>query len=111
MFFLFVFFVMATLKMIPAAGILSQLPHSSTAADVPHPKLIVGLDKGGNVTVDGQRSTLADLKQRLAAGDVAHTAVTIMSDQGASVQRLMDVMDACRSVGANQIALSARPAA
>lgn len=108
MFFLLVFFVMAMLKMIPNSGIATQLPHSSTAVEVPHPKVLVSLLKDGSIMIDGKPGTLSDLSHQLASGDAAQTAVTIASDQGTSVQNLMAVMDACRTVGVTQIALAAK---
>lgn len=108
MFFLLVFFVMAMLKMIPGSGIATQLPHSSTAVEVPHPKVLVSLLKDGSIMIDGKPATLPDLSHQLAAGDAAKTSVTIASDKGTSVQDLMAVMDACRTVGVTQIALSAK---
>jgi biopolymer transport protein ExbD len=109
MFFLLVFFVMITLRMIPATGVATQLPHSSTAAEMPHPKVLVSLLEDGGVSIDGQALTLDALTQRLAAGDAAATAVTIASVKNASVQQLMAVMDACRSAGVVQLGLAAQP--
>ncbi|CAB3762132.1 ExbD/TolR family protein [Paraburkholderia humisilvae] len=108
MFFLLVFFVIAMLRMIPSSGIASQLPHSSTATDVPHPKVLVELTKNGSALVDDKPITLPELSRRLAHNDPAKTAVTIASDQGTSVQSLMAVMDACRTAGVTQIALAAK---
>ena len=108
MFFLLVFFVMVTLRMIPATGIASQLPHSSTAETVLHPKLLVSLNEDGTLIVENQPMTLDALTARLvASGHAADTAVTIASVQGASVQKLMNVMDACRKAGVTQVALAA----
>jgi biopolymer transport protein ExbD len=108
MFFLLIFFVMATLRMIPATGIASQLPHSSTAQQMPHPKLLVSLLEDGSIIVDNQPMSLEALTDRLkAAGHAAETAVTIASVKGASVQKLMAVMDACRTAGVTQLALAA----
>jgi len=110
MFFLLVFFVMVTLKMIPATGIGAQLPHASTAAPIPHPKMLLTILNDGSITADGQAITLPDLNQKLAATpDVANMAVTIASAKSVQVQQLMDVMDACRSAGVTQLGLAAQP--
>jgi len=108
MFFLLIFFVMVTLRMIPATGIASQLPHSSTAEEMPHPKILVALLEDGSVTADGQPISLDALTSKLAVGDAAHTAVTIASVKAASVQQLVAVMDACRAAGVTQIGLAAQ---
>jgi biopolymer transport protein ExbD len=107
MFFLLVFFVIAMLKMIPNTGITSQLPHSSTATEVPHPKVLVSLQADGGMQVDGKPESLPELTHQLAANDPAKTSVTSASDQRTSVQKLMAVMDACRTAGVTQIALAA----
>ena len=107
MLFLLVFFVMLTLKMIPATGVATQLPHSSTASAVDHPKVVVSLLADDSVIVDGQPIALDALTARLRAGDPANTAVTIASAKSVAVQRLMAVMDACRSAGVTQLALAA----
>src|SRR5262245_28816433 len=93
-FFLLVFFVMITLRMIPATGIASQLPHSGTAEQMPRPDVIVTLGKDGGVVMDDRPVGLEELTQKLAAGDVAKTAVTIAGASSASIQQLMAVMDA-----------------
>ena len=108
MLFLLVFFVMLTLKMIPATGVATQLPHSSTAAPVEHPKVMISLLEDGTTIVDGQPIGLGALTARLRAGDPAKTAVTIAGARNATVQRLMAVMDACRTAGIVQLALAAQ---
>jgi biopolymer transport protein ExbD len=109
MFFLLVFFVMVVLKMIPSSGLATQLPHSSTAQEMPHPKVVVAVTEDGNAAVDNQPISLPELTQRLAAsGNAADTAVTIASAKGVTVQQLMAVMDACRNGGVTQLGLAAQ---
>lgn len=109
MFFLLIFFVMITLRMIPASGIASQLPHSGTAEQMPHPDVIVTVEPDGRVLMDDRPVALDALTQRLAAGDAAKTAVTVAGAASASVQQLMAVIDACRTAGVTQIDLAAKP--
>jgi biopolymer transport protein ExbD len=110
-FFLLVFFVMITLRMIPDAGIASQLPQSSSAQQLPHPKLTVTLEKSGDIQVDGKPLTLAQLTARLTAlPDHAKASVTIAGAKTASLQALISVMDACRAAGVSQIGVAARSA-
>lgn len=109
MFFLLVFFVMVTLKMIPASGIASQLPQSSTAQSLPHPKLLVSLLSDGEIEVDQTKLTPSQLTTKLeATPDHTHMSVTIAGARNASVQELLHVMDACRSAGVTQVGLAAR---
>ena len=111
MFFLLVFFIMITLKMIPSTGISSQLPQSSTAQELPHPRLLVTLLPDGEIKVNNQNVSLAALTARLAADPApAKTVVTIAGAKSASLQSLLSVMDACRKAGVTQIAVAAQEA-
>jgi biopolymer transport protein ExbD len=108
MFFLLVFFIMITLRMIPATGVASQLPRSGTAEQMPRPDVIVTLKQDGSVLIDDKPIALDALTRQLAAGDVSKTAVTIAGAASASVQQLMAVIDACRTAGVTQIGLAAK---
>ena len=109
MFFLLIFFIMVTLKMIPAAGIASQLPQSSTAQNLPHPKLIISLLADGEIEVEQAKLALAQLTAKLkATADHEHMSVTIAGAKNASVQELLHVMDSCRTAGVTQVGLAAK---
>ncbi|MDR3465280.1 MAG: biopolymer transporter ExbD [Xanthobacteraceae bacterium] len=110
MFFLLVFFVMITLRMIPATGIASQLPNSGTAEQMPHPNAIVTMNADGSVMLNDRPLMLSDLTRELATADAAKTAITIAGAASASVQQLMGVIDACRKAGVTQIGLAAKSA-
>lgn len=112
MLFLLVFFIMITLRMIPATGIASQLPQSSTAQDLPHPKIIVTLFADGSIETDGQKlSSVDDLTAKLAnEPDREHAAVTIAGAGTATLQNLLAVIDACRKAGIVQVGLAAKDA-
>jgi biopolymer transport protein ExbD len=109
MFFLLVFFIMLTLRMIPASGIGSRLPHSSTAEQLPHPVHTVTLQEDGSVKLDNQDMSLEALSQQLGADpDKAKAVVTIVGAAKATVQEMLAVMDACRKAGITQIGIAAR---
>ncbi|MGY8668848.1 biopolymer transporter ExbD [Bradyrhizobium sp. UFLA05-109] len=109
MLFLLVFFIMITLRMIPATGIASQLPQSSTAQDLPHPKIVITLFADGAIETDGQKLTIDDLTTKLASEpDREHAAVTIAGAGTATLQNLLAVMDACRKAGIVQVGLAAK---
>lgn len=108
MFFLLVFFIMITLKMIPSAGMSAKLPGSTTAQDLPHPKVLVALHADGSIETDAHPLTFDALTATLRAHDPAHTIVTIASDRAASVQQLTRLMDACRTAGVTQIGIAAK---
>ncbi len=108
MFFLLVFFVMITLRMIPATGVASQLPHSGTAEQMPPPKVVVTLHQDGSLLKDNQPITPEELTRQLAAGDVAQTTVTIAGAGSASIKQLMTVIDACRTAGVTHVGIAAK---
>jgi len=109
MLFLLVFFAMLTLRMIPSSGHVSKLPTSTTAANLPPPKLLVEIHAGGELFVEGQAVSAALITQRVrAAPDPQKLAVTIAGGDDASLQQVMTVSDAVRSGGAVQIGLATR---
>ncbi|KRQ95423.1 ExbD/TolR family protein [Bradyrhizobium valentinum] len=112
MLFLLVFFIMITLRMIPATGIASQLPQSSTAQDLPRPKIVVTLFADGGIETDGQKlSSIDELTAKLAnEPDREKAAVTIAGAGTATLQNLLAVMDACRKAGIVQVGLAAKDA-
>jgi biopolymer transport protein ExbD len=108
MFFMLVFFIMITLHMIPNAGLRTQLPSAASAQSPP--KVNVTLAADGSVSVDGRTLSTADLTALLAKRpDPAHTVVTIAGAKDAQLQKLMNVMDACRAAGVTQVSLAAQP--
>jgi biopolymer transport protein ExbD len=110
MLFLLVFFAMLTLRMIPASGHITKLPTSSTAVTIPPPKLLVEIQADGSLLVENNKLTTAQLTALLKQRDSSKTAITIAGNQTASLQQLMDVMDAVRKGGATEIALATRSA-
>lgn len=107
MFFLLVFFIMITLKMIPASGLATNLPQSSTAQDLPHPRVVVELSADGSIKIKGKALSLADLTARLSAHDPDNTVVTIDGAKAVPLQHLVDVMDACRKAGVSRVGIAA----
>lgn len=108
MLFLLVFFIMITLRMIPATGIASKLPRSSTAVTIERPKVIISLLGDGEIVVEDQKMTPDQLTNYLLGRDPAHANVTIAGAKEASLQDLVIVMDACRNAGVTQIGIAAK---
>ncbi|MBW8079483.1 MAG: biopolymer transporter ExbD [Gallionella sp.] len=108
MLFLLVFFAMLTLRMIPSSGHVTKLPTSSTAAVIPHPKLLVEISADGSLLVESRTLTPAQLTELLRQRDSSKTAVTIAGNETASLQQVMGVIDAIRAGGATEIGLAAR---
>jgi biopolymer transport protein ExbD len=70
----------------------------------------VTLAADGSVSVDGRTLSTADLTALLAKRpDPAHMVVTIAGAQDVRLQKLVNVMDACRAAGVTQVSLAAQP--
>ena len=108
MFFLLVFFVMITLRMIPATGIASKLPRSSTAVNIERPKIIISLLADGEIVVDDQKMTSDQLTSYLLGQDPAHANVTIAGAKETTLQYLVIVMDSIRTAGVTEIGIAAK---
>ena len=106
MLFLLVFFAMMTLRMIPATGHVSKLPTSSTATQIPAPKLLVEVQDDGKLSVQGQTLSVTQLTQMVKGRDAANLAVTIAGGHNVNLQQLMTAIDAVRMGGATQIGLA-----
>ncbi|HQT81684.1 MAG: biopolymer transporter ExbD [Ferrovum sp. 37-45-19] len=107
MLFLLVFFAMLMLKMIPTTGQVTKLPTSSTAQELPSPKLLVELKQDGAIWVEQQQLSLPQLTEKLKKmGD--KTAVTISGDKEADLQVVMKVLDAIKLSGVTQVAIAAK---
>ncbi|WP_034301302.1 biopolymer transporter ExbD [Herbaspirillum sp. RV1423] len=110
MMFLLVFFVLISLNVIPALGLKTHLPGSSTSQDLkPQKKAIVTLGLHDIVQVDGVDTPLADLAARLnQLKDGEKLNVIVNSDRGVEVQRLVDVMDKLKQGGFDSISIATR---
>ena len=108
MLFLLVFFIMFSLRMIPASGHVTRLPSSSSAVQIPTPKLLVELESANNLYVEGKKISLLHLTELLKQRDAEKTAVTLAGSDRVSLQDVLHTIDAVKAGGATQIALAAR---
>lgn len=111
MMFLLVFFVLISLNVIPALGLKTQLPSSSTAQDLkPQSKAVITIAKDDVIQVDGENTSLDALTGRLdkLRKDGEKLNLIINSDRGVEVQRLVDVMDALKKGGFDAISIATR---
>ncbi len=109
MMFLLVFFVLITLKMIAGTGVAMELPASATTQELKTSTITVGVTSDGQLVVDGKavdgealKATLLDLKKDKAID------VVLAGDKDASLQTLLQAMDAVRSAGITSVGIAAR---
>ena len=101
MMFLLVFFVLISLNALPALGLRVSLPYASDPAhlDVTR-RVTVTLTAEGAVFVDGQKSSPADITERLRSlAQEAKLTVVISGDRSAQLQPLVSVLDALKAAG------------
>lgn len=108
MLFLLVFFAMLTLRMIPTSGHISKLPTSATATVIPAPKLLIEIHSDRQYFVEGKVVSLRAITAIVEHRDPTKLVVTIAGAADASLQQVMDVIDAVRDGGATQVGLAAR---
>jgi biopolymer transport protein ExbD len=111
MLFLLVFFAMMTLRMIPTTGQLSKLPTSTTATTMPSPKLLIEISNDGQYTAEGGVVSLQQIEALAQQREPSRLMVTIAGGEDASLQEVMQVIDAVRHAGVTQIGLAARSVA
>jgi biopolymer transport protein ExbD len=108
-FLLLVFFLCATTFLDPERALELELPEadSSEVRDEPLEEIVINVDRGGAITIEGRaldREALEAELRRAAASDPL-TPVTIRGDKLASHENIVDVMDACGSAGLSNLAV------
>lgn len=106
-FFLLVFFMMATLAMTAQEGIAVSLPKAATGQREPV-RLTITVAEDGALFLDKAPTTIAALKGEIA-GRLAKTpdmVVVLNADKAVSHGRVVEVLDLVRQVGAGRLAIA-----
>ena len=112
MFFLLVFFMVATLSMTMQRGIPVNLPHAATAHEELRQVVTLTLTKDGKLLFDKEPIPSVDV----AAARLAHwkatgtdVAIVINADRAVEHGTVVELMDAVRQAGVTRIAIAVRP--
>jgi len=111
-FFLLVFFMVATLSMTLQKGISVNLPHAATARDEIREVVALTLTKEGKLYVDKEEvPSVAEASARLSSqiAQGKEVSVVIYADRAVEHGRVIDLMDGVRSAGVGRIAVAVRP--
>ena len=111
MMFLLVFFVLISLHVIPAIGLKTDLPGSAQAEKLEVRKhIVITVSATGALQLDGETATLEQIGISLKTISRANPLadVVINSDKEASVEAVINVMDAIKGAGINAIAIAAK---
>ncbi len=112
MFFLLVFFMVATLSMTMQRGIQVNLPHAASARDEIKQVVTLTLTKEGKLYFDKETiPSPAEAALRLAALSKANTEVSVVINADRAVEhgQVVDLMDAARQAGVTKIAVAVKP--
>jgi len=112
MFFLLVFFMVATLSMTTQNSLPVNLPHASGIQSEKQQVFTLTLTKDDKLFYDKEQITSpADAAQRLkkASQENKQTSVIINADRSVEHGRVIELMDAIRQSGVTKIAIAANP--
>jgi biopolymer transport protein ExbD len=110
MMFLLVFFVVISVRMIAGSGIDMDLPGSATTQDLKSSTITIGVNKAGELVVDGKTVSPETLTDRLVAlkRDNKPVDVVLAGDKDVPLQILLRVMDSVRGAGITQVGIAAK---
>jgi biopolymer transport protein ExbD len=112
MFFLLVFFMIATLSMTMQRGIPVNLPHAATAQEELHQVVTLTLTQEGKLLFDKEPvASVDEVATRLARWKAsgAEVYVVINADRAVLHGQVVELMDAVRQAGVTRIAIAVKP--
>jgi|APCry1669189440_1035222.scaffolds.fasta_scaffold02744_5 biopolymer transport protein ExbD len=112
MMFLLVFFVLISINVIPALGLKTKIPLSSTAqVEIPPTRMVVTLASSGQMELDGvAQGSLEQLTRSLVQAQKTHERLVVIvnGENDVPLQRLVDVMDALKTAHIDTMTIAAK---
>ena len=110
-FFLLVFFMMASLSMAVYRGMPVNLPKAASGQHEIKENAALTVTKGGELFLNKQSIAWEALPNRLTALVAANPELTVVinADEGVLHGRVVDAMDAARGAGVGRLAIAVRP--
>ena len=110
MFFLLVFFMIATLSMTMQHGMPVNLPEAESATDKVPEQISITLTNKGNLYINKDAITLHDLEPRLKnlLQQDRNLSVVINADEDVAHGRVIAVMDTVRTIGITNMAIATK---
>ncbi len=111
MFFLLVFFMIATLSMTVQHGMPVNLPEASSVTDTFPEQASLTLTKKGRLYVNKEAITLVELQSRLVhlLETDLEPSIVINADEEVVHGRVIEVMDTVRRTGITTMAIATKP--
>jgi biopolymer transport protein ExbD len=112
-FFLLVFFMMASLSMTVYRGLPVNLPRATSGTTPPAETAAITVTRDGQAYLDRQPVTRTMLAERLRGlvGANPMVAIVITADEAVAHGRVVDVLDEVRAAGVTRMAIAIRPEA
>lgn len=110
-FFLLVFFMIASLSMVPMSAHKVALPASQTASLKPSEKVVVTISKEGDYYVDRERVAENQIKPLVAArvSENPEIAVIINCDKDQHLDRFQRAFDLIKQANASTVMIATEP--
>ncbi len=116
MMFLLVFFVLISINVLPALGLHITPPTASRNETLnERRKVMLGIDKDGNTSLDGKPVPIDSLSAKLieiqndAKAHDQNLVVVIAGDTESALQHLVDALDALKAAGITTSAIATKP--
>ena len=111
MFFLLVFFMIATLSMTIQKGIKVNLPTAVSSTDHIPKQVSLTLTKKGELFFNKEPITILELEPRLKSllQNSQKISVVINADEASTHGRVIEIMDAVRKTGILNMAIATKP--
>ncbi|MCE5324207.1 biopolymer transporter ExbD [bacterium] len=110
-FFLLVFFMMASLAMTTAKGMPVNLPKASAATERPVCKVVLTLTPTGNYYVDKQQVTFSQIQNylKMRLKDNPGAVVVINCDKAQNWEKGIQLADEAKRAGAKYLTIATEP--
>jgi biopolymer transport protein ExbD len=107
--FLQLIFFMLTSSFVFQPGIKIHLPQASTAQTDHRQSWTITVSAKGHLYLGSKLVTLQELKTKLSGLSKAAVPLLIQADQQASLGRVVEVWDLCRSLGIQKVSIATSP--
>jgi biopolymer transport protein ExbD len=115
MMFLLVFFVLISINVIPAQGLKTNIPKSSTSVELLAPKrVVISVPFEGAYLLDGKEiGSLAEvppalLREKATVKNNQKFIVILNGDDNVPLQKIIDVMDVVKAAGFDSLTIAAK---
>jgi biopolymer transport protein ExbD len=110
MIFILLIFFLVTTSFVKESGVEVRRPVAQTAETKEKANMIIGIDEQGHVHIEGKRIDVRSVRSRMEQYlmQTPKGSVVIAADERSRTDTLIQVLDACRLAGVQNISIAAR---